>query len=230
MRMTDTPNNKPKPIHDYLPPAADEPGRPVVMGRPVQKRNKDGWRSVASTIAILLIAPFVALLLTMFVFQSYQVDGPSMEPTLQNNDRLIVWKLPRTWARITGHDYQPARGDIVVFAEPNLELCGIGAGKQLIKRVIALPGERITIKDGTVTVYNTDHPQGFQPDTLMDYGNTIPATNHDTDVNVPEGRIFVLGDNRPESLDSRCFGPIDLGDVVGKLSFRVLPVNKMQGY
>lgn len=228
--MTNVPDDKPKPVHAYLTPSADEPGRPVVMGRPVPKRKKEGWRSVASTIAVLLIAPFIALLLTMFVFQSYQVDGPSMQPTLQNNDRLIVWKLPRTWAKITGHQYQPDRGDIVVFAEPDLELCGVTPGKQLIKRVLGLPGERVVIKDGTITVYNDEHPKGFQPDATMDYGQTIPATNHDTDLTVPAGRVFMVGDNRLESLDSRCFGPVSLDNIIGKLSFRVLPLNKMQGY
>src|SRR5712671_5845014 len=85
---------------------------------PVSERDKspshDGWRSALSTIAILLIAPLVAVLLTAFVFQSYQVDGPSMQTTLQNSDRLIVWKMSRTWARITGHAFVPQRGDIIV--------------------------------------------------------------------------------------------------------------------
>src|SRR5512140_403318 len=73
------------------------------------KAKREGWGSVASTIAVLLIAPLVALLLTAFVFQSYQVDGPSMQTTLYNSDRLIVWKVPKTWSKITGHPYVPNR-------------------------------------------------------------------------------------------------------------------------
>src|SRR5688572_26059349 len=97
---------------EYIP----QMGRPAphsLPGGSRSKRRRESLRSMASTIAILLIAPVVAVVLTAFVFQSYQVDGPSMTTTLYNNDRLIVWKLPKTWARITGNDYIPRRGDVV---------------------------------------------------------------------------------------------------------------------
>jgi signal peptidase I len=74
-----------------------------------------GWKELLSTIAILLTSLAVAIFIIVFVFRSYQVDGPSMENTLHNGDKLIIWKVPRTLARITGHDYIPKRGDIVVF-------------------------------------------------------------------------------------------------------------------
>ena len=228
VQKTDTP----RPTDTYIPPAADVPGHAVVMGRPTPTTppKKDGWRSIASTIGVLLLAPVIALLLTMFVFQSYQVEGPSMEPTLHHNDRLLVWKLPRTWARITGGHYIPARGDIVIFTEPQIEFYGQEPDKQLIKRVIGLPGERVIVKNGTITVYNDENPSGFHPDELMDYGNTIPPTTHDSDYTVKEGQIFVAGDNRTESLDSRYFGPVNADNIIGKLSYRVLPVNKVQGF
>lgn len=63
--------------------------------------KKDTWRTALSTIGILIAAFFVAFLIMFFVFRSYQVEGPSMEPTLSNGDRLIIWKFPRTWARVT---------------------------------------------------------------------------------------------------------------------------------
>lgn len=192
--------------------------------------EKEGFRSIISTIAILLLAPIIAIFLTAFVFQSYQVDGPSMETTLQNNDRLVVWKLPRTWARITHHDYVPKRGDIVIFNEPNLAAFGQGSNKQLIKRVIALPGERVVVKNGSVTVYNSDHPTGFKPDKTMSYGKNIPVTEGDIDVTVPSGHIFVCGDNRPDSLDSRAFGTVPLDNVVGKLVMRILPLNTAERF
>src|SRR5688572_32316690 len=109
---------------DIEPPAAKH----------INRERKEGWKSVASTIAILLTAPLIAVFLTVFVFQSYQVDGASMETTLSHNDRLIVWKLPKTWSKITGHDYVPKRGDVVVFVEPGLGQYGQDPGKQLIKR------------------------------------------------------------------------------------------------
>lgn len=194
---------------------------------------KEGLSSVLSTIGILLLAPLIAIVLTAFVFQSYQVTGPSMETTLQNNDRLIVWKLPRTWARITGNDYQPNRGDVIIFNEPKAaEDLGLGSGKQLIKRVIALPGERVVVKDGTITVYNQEHPGGFKPDETMDYNkdNTIPETTGEVDLTVPKGQIFVSGDNRPDSLDSRNFGPVPLKDIIGKLTVRILPINNIKSF
>src|SRR5579884_4047167 len=79
--------------------------------------HSSAWREVFSTVAILLTALAVAFFIIAFVFRSYQVDGPSMESTLQNADKLIIWKVPRSWARITGHDYIPDRGDIIVFNE-----------------------------------------------------------------------------------------------------------------
>lgn len=187
-------------------------------------------KSALSTVLVLLIAPLLAFLLSSFVFQSYQVDGPSMETTLNNNDRLIVWKTPRTWARITHHQYIPNRGDIVVFADPDLGDFGQDPGKQLIKRVIALPGERVVVKDGVVTVFNKENPQGFRPDDTLPYGDVIKSTSGERDLVVPKGHIYVLGDHRDNSLDSRAFGPVDADNIVGKLALRVLPAGDMKRF
>ncbi len=187
--------------------------------------KREGLGGIASTIAVLLIAPLIALLLTAFVFQSYQVDGPSMETTLQNNDRLLVWKLPRTWARVTGHDYTPRRGDVIIFVERDGSGFGSAEGKQLIKRVIGLPGERVVVQDGKVRVYNKDNPNGFAPDRTLPYGTVIGETAGERDVVIPKDSIYVLGDNRSNSLDSRSFGPVETKDIVGKLVLRVWPLS-----
>ncbi len=110
------------------------------------EHRHSGWREFFSTAAILIGALLVALFIITFVFRSYQVDGPSMETTLQNDDKLIIWKVPRTWARITGHDYIPDRGDIIVFTENGLGQFGQEDSKQLIKRVIGLPGDRVVVQ------------------------------------------------------------------------------------
>lgn len=195
--------------------------------------ESNGLRGIISTVGILLLAPIIAILLTLFVFQSYQVDGPSMEPTLQNNDRLIVWKLGRTWSRITGHQYVPNRGDIIILNESGLVSYGSGSDeKQLVKRVIGLPGDHVVIKDNVVTVYNKEYPQGFQPDTTLPYGSetSIPPTTDDVDVTLSDTELFVCGDNRPQSLDSRRFGPIQTSQVVGKLVARILPLNAIEKF
>lgn len=197
----------------------------------VSESERHPVRSLLGTIGILLLAPIIAILLTMFVFQSYQVDGPSMEQTLQNNDRLIVWKLPRTWARITGHQYVPQRGDIIILNEAGLASYGSpDDSKQLVKRVIGLPGDHVVIKDNVLTIYNSTNPNGFQPDATLPYGQdgAIPPTTNDVDVTLSATQLFVCGDNRPNSLDSRTFGPIETNQVVGKLVARILPVNNMQ--
>lgn len=195
-----------------------------------QNLKKEGLKGVISTIAILIIAPLIALSLTAFVFQSYEVDGPSMETTLQDNDRLIVYKLPKTIAKITNKPYVPKRGEIVIFTRNDSYEFGTNKPRQLIKRVIALPGEKVQLKDNVITVFNDANPNGFRPDDA-DYGKVITSTPGTVELfTVPEDSIFVCGDNRPNSLDSRAFGPVPLTDVVGKLSLRVYPFNKGQKY
>jgi signal peptidase I len=190
----------------------------------------DNVRNVVSTLAVLLIAPLVALLLTAFVFQSYQVDGPSMETTLNNNDRLIVWKAPRTWSRITRHAFIPKRGDIIVFVAHGLGDLNGNPDKQLIKRVIGLPGERVVVKDDVLTIYNKAHPHGFHPDATLPYGKVITETQGDINEVVPKDSVFVCGDNRDNSLDSRAFGPVASKDIVGKLVMRVLPLDQAKRF
>jgi signal peptidase I len=194
-----------------------------------QKPNS-GWRELFSTLGILLTALCVALLIIAFVFRSYQVDGPSMESTLHNADKLIIWKVPRTWAKITGHDYIPSRGDVVVFSQQGLSEFSQQDSKQLIKRVIGLPGDRVVVNNGVYTIYNKTHPEGFDPDRVLPYGKNIPATSGNIDIILGEHQIFVSGDNRPDSLDSRAFGPIDADQIVGKLVLRVFPVGQAKAF
>jgi signal peptidase I len=200
---------------------------------PYKGRNasrKEGIRSALSTIGILLTAPLIAVFLTIFVFQSYQVDGSSMETTLSNNDRLIVWKLPKTWSKITGHDYVPKRGDVIVFVEPTLGQFGQDPSKQLIKRVVGLPGEKVTVRDGKLIVYNDEYPGGFEPDRTLPYGSVIKTTSMDNTWVIGPHQLFVAGDNRGNSLDSRSFGPISTRNIVGKLVIRVLPLNDIKRF
>jgi signal peptidase I len=197
---------------------------------PKPKRDYSGLRSIISTVLLLAIAPLIAFGITSYIIQSYQVDGESMETTLQNNDRLIVDKAPRTISRLTGHSYIPHRGDIIIFNQANLPDTSFGQSKQLIKRVIALPGEHIVVSDGRITIYNDSHPGGFNPDTSTGYKITAPSTTGEVDVTLGKDQLFVCGDNRPNSEDSRYFGPINADALVGKLSLRLLPVNKAQKF
>lgn len=209
-------------------PTPNDPNSPVV----IPPSRRETTREIFSTIGVLIAALCVALGLIAWVFQSYEVEGPSMQTTLMNQDRLIVWKVPRTIARITHHDYIPHRGDIVIFVESGLSQFGEQDSKQLIKRVIGLPGDRVVLSNGVLTIYNAQHPNGFQPDNTMSYGKVINESTdtHEIDITLSKDQIFVCGDNRPNSLDSRTFGPIEAHQIVGKLSLRLLPVSQMQKF
>lgn len=189
-----------------------------------------GRREFLTTAGIILSALVIALLLINFVFRSYAVDGRSMETTLQNADKLIIWKVPRTWARLTGHDYIPGRGDVIIFNTSNLTACGQTGTKQLVKRVIGLPGDRVVVASGNYTIYNEAHPKGYDPDKTLAYGGDIPTTSGTIDVSLHAGELFVSGDNRPDSCDSRAFGPINADQVIGKLAARVYPLNKFKAF
>lgn len=218
------------PRNDNMPPIEQRIGEPLATAPPEPQKTKkhEGWRAVTSTILLFLMVPVIAFSIVAFGLQSYQVDGQSMEATLQNHDRLIVDKIPRSWARITHHAYIPRRGNIIVFNQAGLFDASGLAEKQLIKRVIGLPGDHVVIADGKITIYNAQHPGGFNPDITDTY--KIAATNTPTgnynNLTLKAGQIFVCGDNRTNSEDSRYFGPVNSDHIVGQLILRIVPLNK----
>ena len=184
-------------------------------------KPSSGWKS---TVIMIVSAPVLALLLTAHVFQSYQVDGQSMETTLQNADRLIVNKLSKTIANLRNNSYIPNRYDIVVFDRP-VQSNISGDVDHLIKRVIALPGERVLVRNGRVTVFNQQTPNGFDPDVNQSYSEAVSNTSGQVDITVGANEIFVLGDNRSNSTDSRKFGSIPSSILVGTAEVRFAPIN-----
>ena len=186
-----------------------------------------GIKNISGTLGLLIAAPILALLITAHVFQPYQVDGASMETTLQNGDRLIVLKIQKTLSNLTGSDYIPKRGEVIIFDKPR-KLTAPESTKHLIKRVIGLPGERVVVKDGTVTVFNKDNPEGFDPDANKEYTEGFVATSGNVDITVGAKEVFVLGDNRGNSSDSRIFGSIPVDIIVGRATARFIPVNSMK--
>lgn len=236
MIMSDMPPTEtPQTNQSFSPPTTDSQPTPVVPGdQPTvgsgTPKKGQGFKEFGSFVGILAIAGMLAFLLITFVFRSYAVDGPSMETTLQNQDKLIIWKVPRTIARITGNQYIPNRGDIIVLSADNLSACGQQGERQIIKRTVGLPGDRVVVRDGELTVYNAEQPSGFSPDKTLPYNrdNRIPVTDGNIDVTLEANQIFVAGDNRVDSCDSRRIGPVEADKVVGKLVLRLLPANHIK--
>lgn len=190
-------------------------------------------KEVLSIVGVIVTALVLASLFITFVFQTYQVSGVSMQQTLHNGDHLLVWKLPRTWARLTGHSYVPKRGDIIILNEPaeDLSACGTDRGDQLVKRVVGLPGDRVVVANNILTIFNKQHPNGYDPDKTLQYHRQITeetTANEPIDIRLGPNQIYVAGDNRTDSCDSRVFGPVSLNQVVGKLVMRVLPLNQAE--
>lgn len=170
------------------------------------------------------------LFINAFVFRSFSVVGISMENTLQGGDRLIVNRLPVTVDQLQNKPYVPERGQIIVFKNP--QWTGSGPDEYIVKRVIAFPGERVTVKNGVLKVFNDANPKGFEPDAADKNGRPKSPTAGDVDQVVREGTLFVAGDNRvgENSFDSRSgLGLIPLVDVVGPVSFRIFPLTKIGG-
>lgn len=182
--------------------------------------------------------------LNSFIFQSYNVVGGSMENTFHDGDRVIVDRLAVTRAHFKEEEYVPERGEVIVFANGGSESVGTmnceaqtGIKDQyIIKRVIAFPGERVTVDNGVLTVYNDEYPDGFHPDDATrksDDDGPKEYSSGKVNMIVPEGELFVSGDNREgtNSLDSRSgLGTIPFCRVVGPVSFRIYPFNAIRGF
>jgi signal peptidase I len=181
---------------------------------------------IKDTVGILVFISCVlvgTILINAFIFRSFNVVGPSMQPTMYTGDRLIVNRLPVTWAQLQNKPYIPERGQVIVFKNPHYN---IGTGDEyIVKRVIAFPGERVTVADGILTVYNSEHPNGFHPDD-DNHGEPGSPTSGNVDTTVTDGTLFVAGDHRQGdfSFDSRSgLGLIPFYDVVGPVKLRIYP-------
>ncbi len=185
---------------------------------------KDAFGVIIFVICVIIGTVFI----NNFIFRSFNVEGPSMEPTLYTGDRLIVNRLPVSWAQLQNKDYIPERGQVIVFKNPRF-VAGVGE-EYIVKRVIAYEGERVVLKDGKYTVYNVERPGGFNPDD-MNNGEPGSPTTGEVDTVVPDGTLFVSGDHREGSFsyDSRNgLGTVPYYDVIGPVNIRLFPFTKMR--
>ncbi len=160
------------------------------------------------TLALLIVV--VVIPIRVFVISPFVVDGESMHPTFENLDYLIVDELVYDFSA-------PARGDVIVFRYPG------DPSVFYIKRIIGLPGETVSINHGVVTITTT----AGKKLTLSEPYVVNEDVTYTKSVTLNAGEYFVMGDNRPNSSDSRVWGPLPRYDIIGRVDFRLLPLSRM---
>jgi signal peptidase I len=169
-----------------------------------EKKAQSGWELLRFGV-IALVAVF---LVRTFIVQPFIVSGSSMFPTFQNGQYLIVDEISYKLEA-------PKRDDVIVFRYPD------DTTKFFIKRIIGLPGETVDIKGNDVYITNAEHPTGFKLDEPF-VENTANNSMHFVLTN---NQYFVMGDNRPNSSDSRYWGPVPKNLLIGRVFLRLWPVN-----
>ena len=204
------------------------------------------------SLALFIIAIILGtLFLNTYIYRSYNVVGGSMENTLHESDRVIVNRAAVSWAHFIGQEYVPERGQIIVFLNEDeakvkeyqaqgIEhpmTCTVPSNindQYIIKRVIAFPGERVVVKDGVMTIYNDEHPEGFVYDAEWRTSDTDGPKEHtsgEVDMVIPQGELFVSGDNREgsHSWDSRNgLGTVPYCRIIGPVVLRLFPLDKIR--
>lgn len=164
------------------------------------------WVRFWKAAAFYIITALVFLLINLFVLRLGVVNGSSMEPTLHDHDVVVIWQL----------GYQPQAGDIIVTNKDN-EL-----GISLTKRVIATGGQHVRIQEGAVFVDGAEQLESY----LLEDDNQSVSL----DTVVPAGQVFLMGDNRNGSYDSRALGSFDTGDIMGEVILRIWPFSGIRGF
>lgn len=170
-------------------------------------------QSTRETIESLIIAIILVFgLIRPFIAQAFFIPSPSMEPTLQVGDRLLVNKMVYRFR-------EPKRGDIIVFRAAAY-VSQDGKEHDLVKRVIGLPGDKVEVKDNTLYLNGKRQSANYTMDgDYLDY--EMPP------VKVQKGRLFVMGDNRNDSYDSHCWGQLERKRVIGKAQLMFWPLNRI---
>ena len=203
--MTSAANRETGPADPLGAPAAA--ADPETPGR--DRRRGGRVRAVAEWCGVLLVAVLLAAGLRTLVFQPFSIPSASMEPTVDVGDRILVQKAFFTW-----HDVH--QGDIVVFRHPPADTdCSGPQGTDLVKRVIALPGQNIYSSGNNIYVNGRPLPENYLPK-VDPLGPAIPGASASDPYRVPAGEFYVLGDHREISCDSRYWGPVQGSTMVGK--------------
>ena len=180
-------------------------------------------RWIVELAGVVVVALVVAFLLRTYVIATYSIPSGSMEPTLQVGDRIVVNKLSYD---LHGVD----AGNIIVFSTPPKEDCAGPPVANLVKRVIGLPGETISLSGGFVLINGHLLAETWLP--ASERGRTYPGPSPESfslhhPFKIPSGDVYVMGDNRTLSCDSRYWGPIRESTIVGKVDLRIWPLSRL---
>jgi signal peptidase I len=192
--------------------------QPEVVVTDLRKRRV--LREIVEFVVLIAVAVLVMTFLRAFVIDQYEIPTGSMEPTIEVGDRLFAEKVSYNFAL-------PAPGDIVTFEDPTKAINPENEGRVLIKRCIAVGGQTVDLtEDGKVVVdgVTLDEPYTHgKPSKALD---PMPGVSLDYPYTLPADSIWVMGDNRTNSADSRYFGPIPQEELIGKALFRSLPLDR----
>lgn len=195
-------------------------------GSDFQKSSEDflksKWRSAfeffVELIKVTVICATIIIAVRFFLFQPFIVKGQSMEPNFYDGDYLIIYQLPYRFPEVFKSFSEEDRGISIIFHPPNAE------DQFYIKRLVGLPGEEVEIKEGKVTVYNDHFLNGFVLDELYLEEGLQTIGKGDGKLKLGMNEVYVLGDNRGRSFDSRQIGPIPIKNVVGRPVLRSWPI------
>jgi signal peptidase I len=195
-------------------------------------KSANKQQSFVENLKVLAIAVVIALLVRTFVAEPRFIPSGSMEPTMLINDRFVAEKVSYRFR-------DPKAGEIVIFSAPEAlqKMAGYGSSEVLIKRVMGLPGDRISIRDGQVSVngqiltetYTKERPKYDCPNAASpnatEFCRYVGSLNPDN-FTVPDGTYFVMGDNRNNSADSHVWGFLPRQNIIGRAWWRFFPIDR----
>lgn len=197
------------------------------------QKKQEAYQSLGSFIfeivKIVLLAFLIFAPIRFFIFQPFFVQGASMEPNFENNEYLIINEIGYKQISLgrenkifqAGPFRDLERSWPIVFRYPK------NPSQYFIKRVIALPGEKIQIKDNQIVIFNDEFPNGFLLDESA-YLDSYVETKGDLTLQLADDEYFVMGDNRSFSSDSRSWGPVNKEDIIGKVLLRAWPLSEIK--